>query len=79
MVWMWAWRRSCMRTSKSTPGALTAGCQTRVRKVLRDIGVPALVVNSRSSRPTPLRLMCSATASNQSCRTAKVRGSLSLG
>lgn len=32
-----------MRTAKSTPEALTAGCRTRVRKVLRDRGVPVLV------------------------------------
>ena len=40
-----------MRTLKSTPLALTVGSQTWVRKVLREIGVPTLVVNSRSSRP----------------------------
>jgi hypothetical protein len=32
-----------MRTAKSTPEALTAGCRTRVRKVLRERGVPVLV------------------------------------
>ena len=37
-----------MRTLKSTPLALTVGSQTWVRKVLREIGVPTLVVNSRS-------------------------------
>ena len=40
-----------MRTGKSTPLALTAGCQTRVRKVLREIGVPVLVVKSSWLRP----------------------------
>ena len=45
-----------MRTAKPTPLALTAGSQTRVRKVLREIGVPALVVKSRSSRPRPMGL-----------------------
>ena len=40
-----------MRTLKSTPLALTVGSQTWVRKVLREIGVPTLVVNSRSFRP----------------------------
>jgi hypothetical protein len=30
----WACRRSCIRTSKSTADALTAGCQIRVRKVV---------------------------------------------
>ena len=44
----WAWRRSWMRTSKSTPEALTAGRQTRVRKVFLEMGVPSRVANSRS-------------------------------
>jgi len=35
----WACRRSCIRTLKETPLALTAGCQIRVRNVLREIGV----------------------------------------
>src|SRR4051812_21606405 len=35
----WAWRRSWARTLKSTPEALTAGRQMRVRKVLREMGV----------------------------------------
>ena len=39
----WACRRSCIRTGKSTPLALTAGSQIRVRKVLREIGVPDVV------------------------------------
>ena len=34
----WAWRRSWMRTLKSTPLALTAGVQMRLRKVLRERG-----------------------------------------
>ena len=34
--------------AKSTPEAATAGRQTRVRKVLREIGVPSRVANSRS-------------------------------
>ena len=50
----WAWRRSWTRTAKPMPLALTAGSQMRVRKVLREIGVPALVANSRSSRPMPV-------------------------
>lgn len=33
-----------MRTLKSTPLALTVGSQTWVRKVLREIGLPTLVV-----------------------------------
>ena len=41
-------RRSCTRTGKPTQEALTAGSQMRVRKVLREIGVPALVANSAS-------------------------------
>ena len=42
---------------KSTPLAFTAGSQTCVRKVFREIGVPTLVVNSRSSRPiAPARM-----------------------
>ena len=40
-----------MRRLKETPLALTVGSQTLVRKVLREIGVPAVVANSRSSRP----------------------------
>ena len=68
-----------MRTLKPMPLALTAGSQTRVRKVLREIGVPAVVVKSRSSRPRWWVLMCAAMASSQSWRTPKVRGSLSLG
>ena len=68
-----------MRTGKSTPLALTAGCQTRVRKVLREIGVPVLVVKSSWSRPMLWVLMWCAAASSQSSSTPKVRGSLSLG
>jgi hypothetical protein len=75
----WAWRRSWMRTGKSTPLAVTAGIQTRVRKVLREIGVPVLVVNSRWSRPTRWVWMWSATASSQSSSMPNVRSSLSLG
>jgi len=41
----------------------------RARKVLREIGVPTSVVNSRSSRPMLLIRMYSATASSQSLRT----------
>jgi len=40
----WACRRSWMRTLKSIPLVRTAGYQTRVREVLREIGVPAVVV-----------------------------------
>ena len=39
-----------MRTGKSIPLALMAGSQMRVRKVLREMGVPAVVVNSGWSR-----------------------------
>ena len=46
-----AWRSSCIRTGKSTPLALTAGSQTRVRNVLREMGLPDAVVNSGWSRP----------------------------
>lgn len=74
-----AWRRSCIRTGKSMPLALTAGSHTRVRKVLREIGVPALVAKSRSSRSMLCALMCWASASSQSARKPNVRGSLSLG
>src|SRR3954449_10801384 len=48
----WTWRRSWTRTSKSTPEALTAGSQIRVRKVFREIGVPSRVANTRSSGPS---------------------------
>jgi len=65
-------------TGKSTPLARTAGIQTRVRKV-REIGVPAVVVNSCWSRPMLWILMWGAAASSQSSSTPKVRGSLSLG
>jgi hypothetical protein len=68
-----------MRKEKSTPLALTAGSHTRVRKVLREIGVPTAVVNKGWSRPIPRVLMWSETASSQSSSTPKVRGSLSLG
>ena len=44
-----ACRRSRTRAPKSMPDALTAGSHTRVRKVLREIGVPTPV------RPTTLR------------------------
>ena len=43
-----ACRRSWTRASKSTQAALPAGIQTRVRKVLREIGVPVRVANNRS-------------------------------
>jgi hypothetical protein len=36
-----------MRTGKSIPLALMAGRQTRVRNVLREMGVPAVVVKQR--------------------------------
>jgi hypothetical protein len=36
----------CTRTPKSMPDALTAGSHTRVRKVLREIGVPTLVLTT---------------------------------
>jgi hypothetical protein len=49
-----------MRTLKSTPLALTVGSQTWVRKVLREIGVPTLVVNSRSFRAIDLVRICAA-------------------
>ena len=68
-----------MRTLKPMPEALTAGCQMRVRKVLREIGVPALVGKSRSSRPMLWVSMWAAIASSQAWRTPMVRGSLSLG
>jgi hypothetical protein len=44
-----------MRTAKSTPDIPTAGFQIRVRNVFLEIGVPALVGNSRESRSIPLR------------------------
>ena len=44
-----ACRRSCIRTPKSRPEALTAGSHTRVRKALREIGVPPRSLNR--SRP----------------------------
>ena len=37
-----------MRTLKSMPEVLTAGVQARVRKVLREMGVPSRVANRRS-------------------------------
>jgi hypothetical protein len=55
-----AWRRSCIRTLKSRPEALTAGSHIRVRKVLREIGVPASVANKSSSLPRPFLEMCCA-------------------
>jgi hypothetical protein len=79
VVWIRAWRRSCILAAKSTPLALTAGCQMRVRKVLREIEVPALVVNSSWWRPMPYFLISCAAASSQSSSTPKVLGSLSLG
>jgi hypothetical protein len=72
-------RWQATRTLKETPLAFTAGSHTRVRNVLREIGVPVVVVNSRPSRPMLWILMCSATASSHAWRTAKVLGSLSLG
>lgn len=75
----WAWRRSCMRTGKSTPLAFMAGSHTRVRKVFREIGVPAAVANSGCSRPMPWVLMWRATASSQASSTPNVLGSLFLG
>ena len=36
------------------PLAFTAGSQTWVRKLLREMGVPTLVANNRSSRPIDL-------------------------
>ena len=38
----------------STPLDFTAGSQTWVRKLLREMGVPTLVANKRSSRPIDL-------------------------
>ena len=58
----WARRRSWIRTRKSIPDASTAGGQTRVRKVLREIGVPTSVLNSSSSRLIWWVLECSATS-----------------
>ena len=68
-----------MRTAKPTPEAFTAGSQMRVRKVLREIGVPAggeeqvvggqlVGVDVSGDRVEPV-----------SGGRAKVRGSLSLG
>lgn len=67
------------RTGKSTPLAFTAGSQILVRKVFREIGVPALVGNSRSSCLMLFTLICAAIASSQAWRTPTVRGSLSFG
>src|SRR5450756_3066651 len=39
----WAWRRSWTRTWKSMPERCRAGSQTRVRKVLREIGLPPAI------------------------------------
>ena len=61
------------------PEASTAGFQMRVRKVLREMGVPTWVGKSRSSLPMPLASMCAAMASSQVWRTPKVRVSLSFG
>ena len=55
-----------------------AGSQTRLRKVLREIGVPTLVANS--SRPVrSLGLDVLGDLFEPAGRTPKVRGSLSFG
>jgi hypothetical protein len=54
-----------MRTAKSIRLAVTAGCQTRLRKVLRAIGMPVVVVKRRWSRPMAWILMWRAAASSQ--------------
>jgi hypothetical protein len=56
------WCRSCIRTAKFTPLAVTAGCQTWVRMVFREISVPVLVVKSSSWRPIFRVLVGCATA-----------------
>jgi hypothetical protein len=69
----WACLRSWTRTGKSMPLALTAGSQVRVRNVFLEIGVPALVGNSRSSCLMPWTRMCSAILSSQGWRRAAHR------
>ena len=65
--------------SKSTPEALMAGSQTRVRKVFREIGVPSRVANSRSSGPRCRAVIASASWSTRSAGRPMVRASLSFG
>ena len=61
------------------PLALTAGSQMRVRKVLREIGVPAWVGNSRSSWPMPLARMCAAIVVEPGLADAEGAGFVVLG
>ena len=70
---------SWTRTGKSTPEALMAGSQTRVRKVFREIGVPSRVAINRSSGPRRRVLIESASWLQRSAGRAMVRASLSLG
>lgn len=72
-------RRSCIRKLNAMPLAATAGSHTRVRRVLREMGVPAVVVKSSSSRLRSRVWMWRATFASHSSSTPKVRGLLSFG
>lgn len=67
------------RTSKSTPDAWTAGRQARVRKVLRESGVPVRVANSRSPGLRRWSMIHSVRRVTRSGGRPMLRGSLSFG
>lgn len=54
----WAPRRSWKRTSWGRWERVMAGCQMRVRKVLREMGEPVLVEKRRSSGGVPVVVTC---------------------